>query len=54
MADAQAAGNISTAAFVVGAVGLAAGGVLWFTATPNATTAQLGIGVGSIQLRGNW
>jgi hypothetical protein len=54
--DARQAGNISTIAFVVGGVALAGGIVLWFTAPHRAetTTAQLGVGPGSLQLRGTW
>jgi hypothetical protein len=55
--DAAGAGNLSTAAFIVGGVMLAAGTALWFTASADATsnpTAQVGIGPGSIQLRGAW
>jgi hypothetical protein len=55
--DAASAGNVSTAAFVVGGVLLAAGAALWLTASADSTrgpTAQVGIGPGSIQLRGVW
>ena len=55
--DAAGAGNVSTAAFVVGGVMLAAGAALWLTAGADSTrgpTAQVGIGAGSIQLRGVW
>jgi hypothetical protein len=50
--EATKAGNISTAAFAIGAVGLAAGAVLWFTATPNRSAAYIGIGVGTIEVGG--
>jgi hypothetical protein len=50
--DASTAGNRSTVAFVVGGVGLAGAAVLWFTA-PNSS-ARVGVGVGSVQLRGAW
>jgi hypothetical protein len=51
--SARSAGNASTIAFVVGGVGLAAGAALWFTAKPSAST-QVGVGPGSIELRGSW
>jgi hypothetical protein len=53
------AGNVATVGFVVGAVGLAAGAALWFTA-PTAgdpsegPTVQVGIGPGTLQLSGAW
>jgi hypothetical protein len=49
----RSAGNVSTVAFIVGGVGLAAGATLWFTAKPTATI-QVGVGPGSIELRGSW
>jgi serine/threonine-protein kinase len=49
--EARTAGNISTAAFVLGAVGVGAGAVLWFTAP---TGVQVGAGMGTVQLRGTW
>jgi hypothetical protein len=52
--DAHKAGTISTVAFAVGAAGLAAGAVLWFTAKPAGTAARLGVGVGSVQVEGVW
>ena len=53
--SARSAGNISTAAFVVGGVGLAAGATLWLTAKPSASPGpQVGMGPGSIELRGSW
>ena len=56
--DAALAGNVSTAAFIAGGVMLGAGAALWFTAhapdSPRGPTAQVGIGPGSIQLRGVW
>jgi hypothetical protein len=51
--SARSAGNVSTAAFIVGGVGLTAGAALWFTAKPSAST-QVGIGPGSIELKGSW
>jgi hypothetical protein len=54
--DAGSAGNISTIAFVVGGVAVAGGLVLWFTAPGGGGTAstQVGLGMGSMQLRGSW
>jgi hypothetical protein len=43
-------GNVSTAAFIVGGVGLAAGGVLWFTAPAPSTSAARGTGGPSIAI----
>jgi hypothetical protein len=56
---AVSSGNISTVGFIVGTVGLAGGAVLWFTAkTPTGegmrAGAVVGIGPGSLQLRGAW
>jgi hypothetical protein len=54
--DAVRAGNVSTGAFIVGGVMLAAGATLWLTA-PDSTrgaSAQIGIGPGAIQFRGTW
>jgi len=59
--DAIAAGNVSTIAFVVGGVGLAAGAVLWFTLPDgsegehaDAGTLRLGLGPGSVELGGSF
>jgi hypothetical protein len=58
--SAKSAGNVSTVAFIVGGVGLAGGAVLWFTAKPekvegtDAKGVRVGIGPGSIQLKGTW
>jgi hypothetical protein len=55
--DAFTAGTVSTVAFVVGAVGLAGGAVLWFTA-PSPTTpkvgAVIGPGGGTVVVGGAW
>jgi hypothetical protein len=53
--DARRNGDWSTATFIVGAVGLAGGAVLWMTA-PKAETAKIGIGVtrGCMTLEGAW
>lgn len=54
--DAKSAGNVSTVAFVVGGVALAAGAVLWLTA-PSSTpgpSARVGVGPGVLQVAGVW
>jgi hypothetical protein len=45
-------GNMSTAAFIIGGVGLAAGAVLWLTAPDGST--QVGVGPGSVQVGARW
>jgi hypothetical protein len=55
--DARTAGNISTAAFIVGAAGIAGATVLWFTAPKARGTAPgtgLLVGPGSLQWKGTW
>ena len=57
--DAKTSGNVSTAAFIIGGVGLVGGVVLWMTAKPPnaeqaAVNVRLSVGVGSLQLRGAW
>jgi hypothetical protein len=54
--QARSAGNVSTAAFIVGAAGLAGGAVLWFTARRPAAAppTQLELGLGTLQLKGSW
>jgi hypothetical protein len=55
--DAARAGDASTVAFIVGGAMLVGGATLWLTARPSsnrAPTAQVGIGPGSIQLKGVW
>jgi hypothetical protein len=47
--------TLSTVGFVVGAAGLAAGAVLWFTAGSNSEKqANVGVGLGSIVVRGRF
>jgi len=56
-AEAKSAGNVSTAAFVLGAADLAAGATLWLTAgskSGSGSGAQVGLGPGSIVVRGTW
>jgi hypothetical protein len=53
--DAVTSGNVSTLAFVVGGVGVAAGALVWLAAprsSPDA--ARVGLGPGLVQLRGAW
>jgi hypothetical protein len=55
--DAYSAGNLSTAFMIVGALGVGAGLTLWLTAPHAAretTSAQLSVGPGSLQLRGDF
>jgi len=51
--SADSAGNLSTVGFIVGAVALAGGAVLWFTA-PRAASTQVGVGPGMLELRGSF
>ena len=53
--DAVVYGNVSTVAFIVGAVGIAGGAVLWLSA-PKTETARLGVSIGAsrIALEGAW
>jgi hypothetical protein len=54
---AKTAGDVSTVAFIVGGLGLAGGAVLWFTARQEPSDAprvDLGMGFGSIRLKGAW
>jgi hypothetical protein len=52
--DAYSAGTISTVAMVVGVAGLAGGAVLWFTAKPEPSGPQVGLGLGGVRVRGTW
>jgi len=54
--QARSAGNVSTAAFVVAAAGLAGGAALWFTASRPASAGptQIGLGFGTLQMKGTW
>jgi hypothetical protein len=58
--QAVSAGTVSTVGFIVGAVGLAGGATLWFTA-PHRTGesgesggTQVGFGLGTLQMKGVW
>ena len=50
--DAHSAGNVATIAMAVGAVAIAGGLTLWFTAPAGNATTSVGVGPGSLQLRG--
>jgi hypothetical protein len=50
--DAKSAANLSTVGFVVGALGLAGGAVLWFTAPKGERGLALGVGPTSVSLTG--
>jgi hypothetical protein len=56
--NAVSAGNFSTIGFIVGGVGLAGAVTLWLVGSkseqPRAMSAELGVGLGSLQLRGTW
>jgi hypothetical protein len=54
--DARTDGNVSTVAFVVGAVGVAGMAALWFTAPtgPADNATRVGLGIGSVRLQGVW
>jgi hypothetical protein len=47
-------GNVSTAGFVVGLVGVAGGATLWFTAPKSSGNPQVGAGPGYVALKGVW
>jgi hypothetical protein len=54
--SARSAGNISTAAFIVGAAGLAGCAILWFTEDPEPREGetQVGLGPSGLQFKGVW
>jgi hypothetical protein len=55
--DARSAGNVSTAAFILGGAGLATGAALWFTAKPigsESTEMRLELGPQAICVKGTW
>jgi hypothetical protein len=54
--DAVSSGNVATAFFVVGGLGIAGGAALWFTAPSSggAPAAQVGVGPGTLRLKGTW
>jgi hypothetical protein len=53
--DARSAGSVSTIAMIVGAVGVAGGVTLWFTAPrENATLARVNLGLGCVEVAGTF
>jgi hypothetical protein len=55
--DAKTEARVSDIAFIVGGVGIVGGASLWFTAKPQSgsgPSAQVGLGPGSVQLKGVW
>jgi len=52
--EAKQAGTISTIGFIIGGVGLAGGTALWLTAPHETGVTQVGLGYGSLLVRGNW
>jgi len=56
MDQARSAGTVSTVAFVIGAAGLGAGAVLWFTRPSESESGALGVRVTptSVGLHGTW
>jgi hypothetical protein len=54
--DVSSAGNVSTISFIVGGVGVAGALTLWLTAPSSraAPSTQVGLGPGTLQLRGSW
>jgi hypothetical protein len=54
-ADGMHAGNISTVAFIAGAVGLTGAAVLWFTDKSDKSAApQVGLGPSGLVVKGAW
>jgi hypothetical protein len=53
--DAVSNGNLATAFWIVGGVGIAGAAVLWFTApSASAPSAQVGLVPGMVQVKGTW
>ncbi|MGC4094032.1 MAG: hypothetical protein QM756_40210 [Polyangiaceae bacterium] len=52
--DARGFATLSTVGFIVGGVGLAAGAVLWFTAGSSDKQTSVGVGPGSVMVRGRF
>jgi hypothetical protein len=47
-------GNVSTVAFIIGGAGLAGAAALWFTIKPQSAAPQVGLGIGTLQIKGVW
>jgi hypothetical protein len=52
--DAHAAGNAATVGMVIGVVGLAGAAALWFTAPNAERSAEVGLGFGTVEVRGTY
>jgi hypothetical protein len=52
--DARTSANLATAAFIIGAVGVAGGALLWFTDSAPKQGVQVGVGPNSLQFKGTW
>ena len=52
--EAKRAGNVATIAFTAGALGVAGGALLWFTAPARTPAARIGLGAGMLQVSGTW
>lgn len=52
--NAKTFGTVSTITFAAGGALLAGAAVLWFTASPSKRSAEVGVGLGSVQIRGTW
>jgi hypothetical protein len=52
--EAHSAGNVATVGMIVGAVGVAAGLTLWFTAPSQGPEARVSVGPGSLRLEGTF
>jgi len=52
--EAKQAGNVATIAFTAGALAVAGGALLWFTAPARTPAARIGLGAGTLQVSGTW
>jgi len=55
--SAESAGNVSTIGLIAGGVAVAGGAVLWLTGKPTwgtSPSAQVGLGLGRLELKGTW
>jgi hypothetical protein len=54
-ADAKTTGNLSTAAYIAGGAAVLLGSVLWLTAGHGSGAhTQVGVGIGGVDVRGQW